>query len=68
MTNLEVLTLFMTFIPANFRELEVIEQFVNRLVEAKFELSEDEIDKVVSVLAELNYRNTKKSEEFINSL
>ena len=68
MTNLEVLTLFMTFIPANFRELEVIEQFVNRLVEAKFELSEDEIDKVVSVLAELNYRNTKKSEKFINSL
>ena len=68
MTNLEVLTLFMTFIPANFRELEVIEQFVNRLVEAKFELSEDEIDKVVSVLAELNYRNTKKSEEFIDSL
>ena len=68
MTNLEVLTLFMTFIPANFRELEVIEQFVNRLVEVKFELSEDEIDKVVSVLAELNYRNTKKSEEFIDSL
>ena len=68
MTNLEVLTLFMTFIPDNFRELEVIEQFVNRLVEAKFELSEDEIDKVVSVLAELNYRNTKKTEEFIDSL
>lgn len=68
MTNLEVLTLFMTFIPANFREIEIIEQFINRLVEAKFELSEDEIDKVVSVLAELNYRNIKKTEEFINSL
>ncbi|KAL4474891.1 hypothetical protein ABPG74_001587 [Tetrahymena malaccensis] len=60
LTHDELITMIMTFMTVEYSNSSTISKFVERLVQIKEELDEEQIQKAISALGELNYGNSKQ--------
>lgn len=65
LSNLDIVNFLMVFMNSKFLEKEIIEKFIERLVIEKESLLEEEIEKSLAAIIELNYKNNNHTLEFV---